>query len=100
MFTVAAFLPFLPLIEDAMIRQIGDRNPQNQQRASAFLHNVMRESYAPHSHLVLMKILNAAEAKEREIQAKVANMIEISDDQKDREKLTLLAHPHLISRLD
>jgi hypothetical protein len=88
MFTVAAFLPFLPLIEDAMIKQlVEDRNPQNQQRASMFLHKVMRENHVPHSHLVLMKILSKAEAKEREIQAKVDNMIEVGEDQKDRDKI-------------
>jgi hypothetical protein len=98
MFTVAAVLPFLPLIEDAMIRQLEDRNPQNQQRASTFLHKVMRDSYVPHSHRVLMKILSKAEAKEREIRAKVDNMIEVSEDQKDCKKLRKLFENNLTFR--
>jgi RNA polymerase sigma-70 factor (ECF subfamily) len=41
MFTVAAFLPFLPLIADAMIRQMGDDDFAKREAATRFLENTL-----------------------------------------------------------
>jgi hypothetical protein len=47
MFTVAAFLPFLPLIEDAMIRQLGDDGFAKREAATRLQ---VRTPANPHQH--------------------------------------------------
>jgi hypothetical protein len=61
MFTVAAVLPFLPLIEDAMIRQLGDDDFGKQKQAVVFLHKAIRSSYGLESLAVLERIQRAAD---------------------------------------
>jgi hypothetical protein len=80
MFTVAAVLPFLPLIEDAMIRQMHDSDAQKRNQAAVVLHNVMRASYAPHSREVLTKVIKAGRESGREIYAKQLNRAVTKED--------------------
>jgi hypothetical protein len=80
MFIVAAVLPFLPLIEDAMILKMQDSDARKRAQAAVFLHNVMRESCILHSGALLIKITSAREEKSKEVRAKDRNKATTDED--------------------
>jgi hypothetical protein len=58
-----AFLPFLPLIVDAQIRQLGHDNSAKREAAMQFLEKVMRTSRGRESYSVLKKVGDALKAE-------------------------------------
>jgi hypothetical protein len=61
------FVLFTASVNDEMILQLRDPDPQKGKEAAAFLHKEMRESYGPQSLAVLMKVKQAAKDKQKEI---------------------------------
>jgi hypothetical protein len=66
MFTVAAVLPFLPLIEEAMIRQLGDDDFAKREAATRFLENVLRDTDGIRNYGALVKVKMACESYDLE----------------------------------
>src|SRR5271165_2652475 len=54
-----AILPFLPLIEDAMICQLGDPNPAKHEAAMRFLDKMLRDSNGLRDYGAFRKIVDA-----------------------------------------
>jgi hypothetical protein len=67
MFTVAAVLPFLPLIEDAMIRQLGDDTYWKREAATRFLSRMLRDTDGIRSYWILLKVKKAAGDRREEV---------------------------------
>ncbi len=67
MFTVAAFLPFLPLIEDAMIRQLGDDDFAKREAATRFLAKVLQDTDGCRNYSLLLAVKKARVDKNPEI---------------------------------
>jgi hypothetical protein len=66
MFTVAAVLPFLPLIEDAMIRQLGDDDFAKREAATRFLERMLKATNGIRNYWMLAKIVEAKASKDAE----------------------------------
>ena len=67
MFTVGAFLPFLPLIVDAHIRQLGDADFAKRAAATRFLSKVLQDTDGWKNQEAMAKIKTAMESKDAEI---------------------------------
>jgi hypothetical protein len=74
MFTVAAFLPFLPLIEDAMIRQLGNDDFAKREAATRFLVKVLRDTDGLRNYSALVKVHKATEHRDAEISRRAENL--------------------------
>jgi hypothetical protein len=66
MFTVAAVLPFLPLIEDAMIRQLGGDDFAKREAATRFLESMLKDTNGIRNYWILAKIVEAKASKDAE----------------------------------
>jgi hypothetical protein len=66
MFIVAAVLPFLPLIEDAMIRQLGDDDFAKREAATRFLEKVLQDTDGIRNYDALVKVKRACESYDLE----------------------------------
>jgi hypothetical protein len=78
MFTVAAFLPFLPLIEDAMIRQLGDDDFARREAATRVLERMLRDTDGIRNYWALervMKVKENTEARRRAARLYHANKL-------------------------
>jgi hypothetical protein len=67
MFTVAAVLPFLPLIEDAMIRQLGDDDFAKREAATRFLGSILRRSGETRNYRLFLKLQESQNNTDAEI---------------------------------
>jgi hypothetical protein len=67
MFTVAAVLPFLPLIEDAMIRQLGHDDFAKRETATRFLERMLRDTDGISNYYLFLSIKEAQESSDPEI---------------------------------
>jgi hypothetical protein len=77
MFTVAAVLPFLPLIEDAMIRQLGDDDFAKREAATRFLERVLQNTKDTPIHPLFLKIEEAHNGKNAEIRLRTRRLYSI-----------------------
>jgi hypothetical protein len=53
---IGAFLPFLPLLEDAMIRQLGDDDFAKREAATPFLEKVLQDTEAVKNYWALVRV--------------------------------------------
>jgi hypothetical protein len=60
MFTVAAMLPFLPLIEDAMIRQLGNDDFAKREAATRLLERILQDTDGVRNYWALLRVKNTA----------------------------------------
>jgi hypothetical protein len=66
MFTVAAFLPFLPLIVDAHIQQMGDDDFWKREAATRFLERMLQDTDGLSNYWMLVKVQKATTSQNQE----------------------------------
>jgi hypothetical protein len=65
-----AFLPFLPLMVDAQIRQLGDDDFAKREAATLFLEKLLADTDGYRNHSSLLKVKDARESKDQEIRVR------------------------------
>src|SRR6516164_5886708 len=74
MFTVAAVLPFLPLIEDAMIRQLGDNDFAKREAATRVLERMLKDTDGLRNYWILAKVIEATTDSDAEVRTRVKEL--------------------------
>jgi hypothetical protein len=74
MFTFAAFLPFLPLIEDAMIRQLGDDDFVKREAATRMLEKMLQDTDGLSNYWMLVRVQKATSNQDQEIRFRTRHL--------------------------
>ena len=73
-----AILPFLPLIVDAHIRQLGDDDFTKRNAAALFLEKVLRDTDGFRNHDAVVKLKRAMHSQDREVCNRARELYEVA----------------------
>jgi hypothetical protein len=94
MFTVAAFLPFLSLIVDTHIQQMGDDDFQKREASTRFLERMLQDTDGLSNYWVLVKVEKATTSQNQENRMRARHLY------KQQRERFFLSYPYICFVID